>query len=47
MNFKIVLETMSMNPTTNVITNVATNTITVDCCNCVQFGQVTFSISSL
>jgi glycolate oxidase len=30
-----------------VITKVATNTIMVDCCNCCQVGQVTFSRSSL
>lgn len=37
----------SMIQTTAVITNVAANTIMVDCCNWVQVGQVTFSRSSL
>jgi len=30
-----------------IISKVADNTITVDCCNWAQLGQVTFSINSL
>jgi hypothetical protein len=33
--------------TITVISNVATSTITVDCCNSLQVGQVTFSSNSL
>lgn len=47
MSFNTVLDARSIRPTTMVISKVATKTITVDCCNCVQVGQVTFSTSSL
>jgi len=36
-----------MTPTINVISKVATSTITTDCCNCGHEGQVTFSSNSL
>jgi hypothetical protein len=41
------LEAKSMIHTITVISNVATSTITVDCCNWGQEGQVTFSSNSL
>ena len=37
----------SIEKTNNIISKVAVSTINVDCCNCVQVGQVTFSTSSL
>ena len=37
----------SITQTIAVMTNVAPKTIIVDCCNCVQVGQVTFSVNSL
>lgn len=37
----------SITPTMAVMTSVATSTIIVDCCNCGQVGQVTFSSNSL
>jgi hypothetical protein len=36
-----------MSHTSNVISSVATSTITVDCCNSDHVGQLTFSSSSL
>lgn len=41
------LDTKSMIQTTTVMISVATSTITVDCCNIGQLGQVTFSSNSL
>jgi hypothetical protein len=41
------LEAKSMIQTIVVISTVATSTITVDCCNWSQEGQVTFSSNSL
>ncbi len=41
------LDARSMIHTITVISTVAISTITVDCCNCVQEGQVTFSSNSL
>ena len=40
------LDTRSMIHTINVITSVAASTITVDCCNSDQDGQLTFSSNS-
>ncbi len=47
MNFKILADAKSIIQTMPVITNVATSTIMVDCCNCDQLGQLTFSNNSL
>jgi hypothetical protein len=47
MKFNNALDKISITYTIAVINTVATSTMTVDCCNCVQLGQVTFSISSL
>lgn len=47
MNFNPEAEIKSISATTAVINKVAAKTIMVDCCNCVQFGQLTFSVSSL
>jgi hypothetical protein len=47
MKFNIPWEKTSMTYTSAVISNVATNTMTVDCCNSDQVGQVTFSAISL
>ena len=41
------LDAKSMIQTIVVISNVATSTITVDCCNSLQVGQLTFSSNSL
>ncbi len=48
MKCKTELDTKSIIQTITVSNIVATNTMTVDCCNCIQrLGQVTFSINSL
>jgi hypothetical protein len=41
------LDTRSITKTIEVISKVATKTITVDCCNCAQVGHATFSNNSL
>ena len=46
MAFNKFCEAKSITHTKAVMISVATNTITVDCCNCNQVGQVTFSVNS-